>query len=597
MTKAKTARRTPGTARRKPVRATVPPPMDPVRQYAEDVIAGRIIAGELVRLACERHLRDLEKYADGKLYRWCWEAANRAIRFIECLQHYEGQFAGQDFLLQPWQKFIIGCVFGWLRLDNTRRFRRAYVSVGRGNGKTPLAAAILIYCSFVDFPQEPYADCRIGAVDGLQAQDIKDSVAAFVNQIPELRSLRTETKAAIVWNHNKSSIKQFSSNPKSVDGKRLHTVVLDEIHEWTDKNREVLDKIETAMGKRSNPLSWYITTAGTERSKIWKQKDGNAEQVLRGTFDDPNLFVYIARIDKGDDPFHEPNWYKANPNLGVSCNLTYLRDQANLARQDPIERSKFMRYHMNVEARSPDKLIDLEEWSACEGIAPPLKGLTTYGGLDLGWRNDLMALYWVTPIDVDADGKFMGQTLGSVLPSGRYRKYVVDGKCWIPEETKRALFGEPWLSWIKRGHLVVTPGDTTDPEAVQQEILRVREIRPLGSLAYDGSQDRTLGTTLLNTYGVPMFEFFQTCRKYNEPFRKLLAFLREGRLILTCPILRWAADNVIVKTDATGAVMPDKLKSIEKIDPIVAMLMGLAECIFSEAQPGAYAAHGLLRSE
>ena len=558
---------------------TVPPPDDPVKQYALDVVAGRIVAGHLAKLACQRHLDDLEKYADGGLYRWSWEEADRAIRFIEILRHYEGAFYGQNFILQPWQKFIIGSVFGWRRLDGTKRFREAYVSVGRWNGKTPLAAAVLIYTSECDSPREMAADCRIAAVDGGQAADIRDTVAAFINQIPELRARATSTKAAIRWHDTNSTIKIFNSNAKSIDGKRLHTVVLDELHEWPLKAADVLDKIETAMGKRRNPLTWEITTAGTERSHLWIRKDHNAVQILEGTFSAPTKFVFIGRMDKGDDPMDPAIWPKANPNYGVSVNREYIEEQANKARQDPVEMSKFLRYHMNVQARSPDKLIDPDEWANCEGPPPPLKNQIVHGGLDLGWRNDLMALYWSFPTTV------RGQP-----------GYAVHGKCWCPEEGRRPLSAEPWFSWIKRGHLIVTPGDTTDPEAVTAEILRVRKIAQIGSIAYDGNQDRMLGTTLLNHYGIQVFDFYQSCTKYNEPFRRLLVLLKEKRIIFHCPILKWAADNVIAKQDAAGRIMPDKQKSIEKIDPFVAMLMSLSECLFAQANPSPYANHPLLTS-
>lgn len=542
------------------------------------------MAGELVRLACQRHVDDLERYKEGKVYRWDWSEASRAIRFIQCLEHYEGQFHGQKFLLQPFQKFIVGSLFGWRRIDNTRRYRRAYVSFGRGNGKTPLASAILLYTSVSDSPREPYADCRIGAVDGQQAQDIKDSLSAFVQQIPELRALLTETKRSMLWKHNGSSIKLFSSNPKSVDGKRLHCVVLDELHEWSGKNAEVLDKIETAMGKRSNPLTIYITTAGTERSAIWKRIDHQSSQVLRGTFEDPTRFVYLARLDEADDTpeglLDPQNWVKANPNLGVSCTVSYIEEAANLARQDAFEMQKFRRYHLNMMARSLDKLIEPQVWAACEGPLPSVKGLPSWGGLDMGWRDDLMSLYWVTPVGL-----------------GEAKRYVIHGKCWVPEDGPRPLSAEPWLGWIKAGHLVVTSGDTTDPESVRAEILRQQKHLQVRSLAYDGSQDRVLGTELLNQHGVPMFEFYQSCGKYNEPFRKLLAMLRERKILVRCPILKWAADNVVVKMDAAGRIMPNKQKSPEKIDPFVASLMALGECLFAEANPGPYAAHGLLVSQ
>jgi phage terminase large subunit-like protein len=153
------------------------------------------------------------------------------------------------------------------------------------------------------------------------------------------------------------------------------------------------------------------------------------------------------------------------------------------------------------------------------------------------------------------------------------------------------------LTWIKRGHLIVTSGDTTDPESVKSEILRWMKLYQLKSVAYDGGQDRTLGTELFNQHGVPMFEFYQSCAKYNEPFRKLLVMLKDRRVIMNCPILTWAADNVVARCDAAGRIMPDKQKSVEKIDPFVATLMGLSECLFAEANPGAYFTHGLLKSD
>ena len=543
-----------------------------VLDYCEDVQAGAIVAGKLVKAAVERFLRDL-KNGPSRGPMFDYHAANRAIDFVQLLKHSTGEFRGRPFRLEPWQKFIFWNLFGWKwAATGLRRFRESFLSMGRGNGKSPLAAAILNCLLFLD--GEARAELVIAAVERDQARIVFRETCGQVKSNPTLKKRCDFWKNSLVYRSPASTVVPLGKEAESKDGMNLHGFVADEVHAWKEEHKETWSKLETAMGKRRQPLSVVITTAGSDRSELWMRLHKASAQVATGIVTDDAHFSLIYEVDAEDiqdkkgrlrDDFDEACFIKANPNLGVSVKADHLRRFNVRGKTDPVVRSDFLRYHLNTRVRDAQKVISPELWSKSNGDLPDLAKKTCHGGLDLGWRDDLASFYLCFPLDD--------------------RRFAMKGWSWLPKHGTRDVSEAPWGGWIASGHVFATDGSTTDVEAIQAHIESIRTRYSLATISGDPNNARAPLQYLANNLGIKTFEFDQTCRNYNEPVREFLKALAEGRILHGGdPVLTWAADNVVLKKNSAGLVMPDKSRSDEKIDPIVAAIMAFAGCLYLEGE-------------
>lgn len=552
-----------------------------IERYVRGVQSGAIPAGRMVRLAVERHLADLADGPDRGLY-FDGRMAERACSFFPCLQHTTGEFAGRPFELELWQKFLVGSLFGWRRrADRLRRFRKAFVSIARGNGKSPLGAGIATKLWSADDPVEPRAEVYTAATRKAQARIVWDEARRFVDRLPKLKKHVVKYDGAagtrMVLTTNESKLEVLEYSPSGHDGQVTHGAIVDELHAFRSQHRLLLDNLATSMSKRRQPLFVVITTAGGDESILWEAELEYCRKVVEGIAPGDDQFVLVYELDEDDDIHDEANWIKANPNLGVSVQLDGLRSLSEKAKHDPETRRVFRRYHCNLKTSSLAKIIPAERWAQGAGPLPALDGLVCHGGIDIGWRDDLAAFALVFPIDLEPEEE-----------GGEPRRiYALRCRCWIPRECKRDLAGSPWAEWIAGGQLIVTPGNTTDPEAIYAEVALAQKRFQLRSVALDGSNARAIGIHLLNTMGIQVYEHPQNARKYNEPTRAFLTALDEGRVRHGGdPLLGWAASNLVTKADANDYIMPAKAKSVEKIDPVVATLMAFGECLYAAAGGG-----------
>jgi phage terminase large subunit-like protein len=234
--------------------------------------------------------------------------------------------------------------------------------------------------------------------------------------------------------------------------------------------------------------------------------------------------------------------------------------------------NEFRRYKLNQKVSSLHKAISPELWAKGNAPLSTLDGRRCFGGLDMGWRNDLAAFVLVFPIEEETDGETRIM-------------YEIKGFAWLPEETERETLREPFRTLIADGSITVTDGNTTDHQAIIKTIVDCAKRYSLQTVAADPNNARAVLTDLVGA-GIEVFEFFQTCRKYNESVIKLLDILDDGDVRHGGDrLLAWSADNVVLRTDSVGYVMPDKSKSTEKIDPTVALLMALSESMFGGVEP------------
>lgn len=524
-----------------------------VTAYAEDVLGGRVVAGRPVRLAAARHIED-SKSGHTRGLRFDQAAADRAIAFFPMfLRLAEGEHAGKPFELQPWQQFIVGSIFGWKGADGYRRYRKAYIETSKGQGKSPMSAGIGLYGLVADGEAgaEIYAAAVTRDQSGILFTDAKRMVAAS----PALSSrveVNVNNLAVLATN---SFFRPVSSEARSLDGKRVHMALIDEVHEH--QSSLVIDKMQAGTKGRRQPLILEITNAGYDRNSVCWQHHDYSLKVLEGILPDDGWFAFVCALDEGDAWTDEAVWPKVAPNLDISITRTYLREQVREAQGMPSKENIVKRLNFCVWTESAAHWLDMRLWDACDGAPGDLEGKDCYAGLDLSSTSDITALVLVFPGDDGLD----------VLPF-----------FWVPadsisERSRRDRV--PYDVWQRSGHIIATEGNVVDYDAIRLKVGELAKRYRIRELAIDRWNSTQLQTQLQGD-GLTVVQFGQGFASMTAPTKELERLVKEGAIRHGGqPVLRWMASNVAVAQDAAGNIKPAKDKSSERIDGITAMVMGL----------------------
>lgn len=559
---------------------------DNLNEYIDGVLSGEIVAGMLVKSAVQRHLDDLKRQSTAEFpYHFDWRKAAKACRFYpKVLRHSIGSFSGMPLELSPWQQFIEASVFGWLRdADDLRRFRTAYESVARKNGKSTKCAGRAKLLAGYDhnpvvaaklgkaFCPEPVAQVILAASKREQADKVIFAECLRMRRSsPSISNASKDVNKQIEFTANEGTIETVGSD-KPYDGRNPHAVFMDEIHAWREHHRDFHDTMITGDGSRDQPLVSYITTAGSDKSHLWKEVYKYAKDVVLGRVQDETVFAFIAELDEDDDPFDEAVWQKSNPNLGISCRIDYLRSQATKMKQSKVGRNRFMRYHGNRQVSALDAAFDLQEWDACEAELSDWSTADAFGvGVDLGSRDDLAAYGIVARWKVDEDEE--------ERPIWRYEGRV---KAYIAETTKRDLTKAPFAELVYNEHLRVCK----HPLAELRSDL-IADCYDLGimRIAYDPSNAQQLSEDL-EAEGFEPIRVGQTYSMFNEPIEDLQEAIAAGNFAHDGdPLLRWSMGNAITVSNSKGHVMFDKSESTDKIDPTVSLTMAFRMAMLAESR-------------
>lgn len=565
-----------------------------VQGYCDAVTSGRRVTGRLERAMVERYLEDLERSTRPDCpFELDERKASAACRFFSLLRHTDGEYAGQPFDLYPWQAFIVWNLFGFVdKHTRFRRFREAFLSVARGNGKTPFGAAIMLLLAGFDDPIEERAEVYTAAVKRDQAKLSFAAASRFISQSGLARSgVVKVTKDSLFWPRFQSTLLPLASEAKTADGLNIHGLLRDELHAWSEYQRAYYEKLQTALGKRRQPLAITITTAGSEESDVWAEQHQLAKQVVdRGNgVNIDGLFVAIYEIDDEDDELDPAVWGKANPMLEFGIvKEKHLSEYAAKAVINPTIRHQFRRYHTNKLTYSHNKAFTSELWSRGKQIIPWAKLAFGYAGVDLGWCDDLAAIGYCFPLDwVSIEGKSK-------------RRWVVWSDVFCPRGGRRDLKVDPFATWVRDGRLQVTDSEWTDTAPIYQALARrAKEFKGIKSVAYDPNNCREFALNVENELRLSTFPFPQKHFKFHEPLKEFKIALAEGRILHGGDsLLGWASMNVVEEVNVAGHIMPAKKRSIDKIDPFVAVLMAFSEAMFAERQrPSVYESRGPLMIE
>lgn len=548
------------------------------------------MAKKIQRSECGRYWYD-ERAADAA-----------AAFFPKYLRFTEGEWAGKPFTLEPWQEHdIIRPLFGWKREDGTRRYRRCDVWVPRKQGKTELGAGIAILIQIGD--GEKGGQVFAIAKDHKQASIVFNKAVTMVQWSDDLAKHLTCFKKAIFCQELMARFEPLSGTPEGKHGLNMSGLIGDEIHEWVDDRLYTF--VHQSSASRRQPLEFLISTAGERKGYGWEvwQYD---QKLLAGEIEDPERLVVVYAADPDDNWLDEETWRKANPNLGVSVKLEYLRAEAQKARELPRLENDFKRYHLNLWTEQAVRWLPLEAWDECGHpieaaleVAPAnqprrgwknnerwrelqdlVRGRRATAGLDLSSTTDLTALVWTFPPEEEG-GRWI------IIP----RFFIPQAR--IMERSRRDRV--PYDQWVKMGAMVATPGNVVDYAHVKHRLYQDAELFGCSAVAIDRWNATQIATEIRDE-GLNAVLFGQGYASMSAPTKELERLVLDRRIDHGGhPVLRWCAGNVAVDTDPAGNIKPAKDKSTERIDGIVATIMGIGVALAEEPEgPSIYETRGLL---
>lgn len=564
---------------------------DPATQYAREVHAGERVAGPDIRNACARHLRDLKEGSKRGLT-WDLAAANKAIRFYRTvLKLNGGEFEGQPFELLPWQKFIVGSIFGWKASDGYRRFRVVYVESGKGSGKSPLAAGVGLTGLIAD--NEARAEIYAAATKKDQAMILFRDAVAMVQQSPELtKRLACSGTGQNIWNLAYLKSGSFFRPISSDDGQsgpRPHMALIDEVHEH--KTNLVVEMMRAGTKSRKQALIFMITNSGSnKRGPCWEYHEYGS-RVASGALVDDGFFAYICSLDEGDDPIQDEScWFKSNPSLQDADlpGMKYLREQVTEARGMPSKEAMVRRLNFCEWTGAESPWISWDVWSQAEERVPMslLRNRPSVGGLDLSSTTDLTSfvlLFYPTYED----------------PHWRLLPYF-----WIPDhelDKREARDKVPYAAWIKSRDLETTPGRAISKLHVLRRMQTICDFFQVDKIAFDRWRIEDM-RQLMTEYGITLPELVEFGQGFkdmgpavDEFERRLLgmaelrpeaedgaeeffddAFSAETVESLRHdgnPVMTWCAGNAVIVSDPANNRKADKAKATGRIDGIIAAIM------------------------
>ncbi|NMC25847.1 MAG: terminase large subunit [Serratia sp.] len=538
-------------------------------QYAERVLSGEIVAGELVRLSCQRFLNDLEHGPERGVY-FNEDRAQHILDFYNFVPHVKGALAGKPIDLMAWDIFILINLFGFViplidemtgeqMFDDdgdaimVRRFRTAYNEVARKNAKSTLSSGIGLYMTGAD--GEGGAEVYSAATTRDQARIVFDDAKNMIKKAPRsLGRLFGHVKLNIHQERTASKFEPLSSDANNLDGLNIHCGIVDELH--AHRTRDVWDVLETATGARLQSLLFAITTAGSNKEGICFEQRDYAIKVLRGVVDDDTYFAVIYTLDEDDDPFDEKNWPKANPGLGICKRWDDMRRLAKKAKEQIAARPNFFTKHLNIWVTAESAWMDMDRCGKCGDIAPDeeLVNWPLWVGIDLANKIDICAAVktWLAP---------NGHT-------------HTKSKFWLPEgrlETAPKHISELYRKWADAGYLDLTDGDVIDHGYIKAEVEAWVKGESLKEIAFD-PWSATQFSLALAEEGLPLVEVAQTVKNLSESMKSVQADVYGSKIHHDGnPVMTWMMSNVTVKPDKNDNVFPNKSTPENKIDGPVAL--------------------------
>ena len=519
-------------------------------KYVEDVLSGRIVAGENIKLACQRFQRDLQR-TDLEFKE---DIVDNAIAFISTLKHFTGKHSGQPFILEDWQQWIVANIVGWYwKGTDNRKYSSSYIEISRKQGKTALAAALCLYFLIAD--GEDGAEVDLAANSKEQAKIAFNFCSNFAKQLDSKSKYLRAYRDRVLFDMTNSSLRVFAADDSKLDGFNASFGLVDEYH--SAKNSKVRDVIKSSMGMRQNPHLCTITTAGFDKTLPCYKLRSTAIEVLNNLKEDDSMFIAIYCLDVEDDWTDEKNWVKCAPNLDVTVTRKYIKEQVQSAINNPSE-------EVGVKTKTLNLWCDVADvWLPESYIVKAshrvdlndFKDMPCYIGVDLSATSDLTAVSYL----IEKDGKFHFKT-DYYLPESA-----------LNEKSNKELY----KYWKQMGLLKITSGNVTDYDYITNDLIAAQQIVNIQKIGYD-KWNATQWAIHATELGLPLEEYPQTMGNFNRPTKEMERLILSGDVVIdNNEITRWCFRNVELKSDYNGNVKPNKSIKAKKIDGAIAMIQAL----------------------
>lgn len=520
-------------------------------KYIQGVKSGKTITCSYIKQAIERFegLRAREDiYFDE-------DCVNEAVTFISNIKHFLGKSAGKYFILEPWQEFIVACLLGlkW-KESGYRVCRETYIQIARKAGKDAFMAALAIYMMIVDGEASPEIACLGNSRD--QARILFDYITNFSKSLDPKGSAIKAYRNYVKCPANNGVVKVFSADASKLDGLNVSMAVVDEYHEA--KDRKLYDVMKSSMGMRTQPLMVVITTAGFNLESPCHDMYKLSLEVLSGVKNDDTFFPFLFQLDVDDDIEDENNWYKCQPNLGVTVSLDFMRGELVKMKNDATAEVGIKTKTFNMWCTS--SMV----WIQPEVVVQNMRGLrledyigyTGVIGVDLGSVNDLTAVSLMIPMS---------------------DKKVFFNWSFLPEETyKNHPNKELYEKFIREGSLILTPGNVTDYDYISNKIREINEVVPITDVYYD-KWSATQWAIQMTEMGFNLTEFSQAIGNYNACTKEFQRLMLTNELVIDRSAnFLWQMTCVSLKVDHNGNVKPQKTAwQTQKIDNIISCTTAL----------------------
>ncbi len=522
------------------------------KKYAEDVVSGRQVACLYIKQACQRYLDwfsrpDIEFRED---------KAQRVVSFVELLTLYSGKTAGQKFKLEEWEKWIIYNIYGFYYKNSTKRvIRNVYISLARKNGKSCFSASLALYNAIAEgeMSAEVYFVANSSAQAGLAFTMCKN----FTEGLDTGRKKYFKRyRDSIKFDPTKSVIKVLSADTTLLDGLGPSMFVLDEAH--ASKNSAMWDVMRSGQAARENPIAMIITTRGFLLGGFCHTLEKTYIDILAGVIQDDTQFTAIYTLDENDDWKNPDVWQKANPNLNVTVDPDYIKDQIRQAEHTPSLAVGVLTKNLNLWVSSSE--IWIPDTKIIEAMTPvsidDMKTDYAYCGIDLASVRDLTCVSFMT-YKADED------------------KYYFKTNIYLPHDTVSEGIAEnayQYRQWVEQGYIILTEGNVTDYSLILNDILEFNKQIPIYKIGFDQWNASQFCIDAVSA-GLNMEPFAQGLGSFNRSVKNFERLIYSGKVVIdTNPVVRWAFTNSSLKYDNMDNAKPVKTTKSQKIDPVISML-------------------------
>lgn len=521
----------------------------PYFQYVDDILSGKIPSGNLIQLACKRFNRFLERediYLDEN-------EIDRCILYISQMKHFLGKSAGKQFILEPWQQFVVANVLGLkYKATNKRVCNETNIMIARKNGKDALIGAICDYLLIADGEAAPEIVVAANSTD--QAKICFKYISEFGKSLDPKGKILKYYRNYVTVPSNNGVVKVISSDPTKADGMNISCFVVDEMHE--NRDRRMYDVLKSSQGMREQPLAIIISTAGFHLDGPYYDMYKLSVEILNDVKQMDNFFPFIWQLDEGDDWSDSNNFIKANPNLDVTVTKDFITQEVNKAKVDPTALNGVLVKNLNMWQQSAMAWISRENVVKCmkDVNIDDYVGYTAYIGVDLSSVNDMTAMSVLIPIGDE--------------------KYVLKNYAFLPEETmKDHPNRELYQKFHQDGDMIMTSGNIVDFDYVTKLIYDLSQKLSISGIFYDPYNSGTWSIQCTDL-GFNMQPVSQGLLNFNSPTRQFEKWvLGENLIIDKSSLFLWCVGNCSLKEDWNDNRKPIKSSANSKIDCVIAALM------------------------